>query len=87
MYLGGPDDARAFLDAYRRHGPLGTDELQLLDAFRRFRWAVQAVYFAWRLANGDLTGVADQADNQKGLDDAGRGLAELGLDTTSRLRP
>ena len=37
MYLGGPDDAAAFLAAYRTHGPLSADELQLLDAFRRFR--------------------------------------------------
>ncbi len=81
MYLGGPDRATAFLTAYRTHGPLGTVEVQLLDAFRRFRWVVQAVYFAKRLAVRDLTGVADQADNWKGLNDARRGLAELGLDT------
>ena len=79
MYLGGPDRATAFLSTYRTHGPLETDELQLLDAFRRFRWVVQAAYFAWRLAVGDLTGVADQADNEKGLDDARRGLAALGV--------
>ncbi len=81
MYLGGPDRATAFLTTYRTHGPLGTDEMQLLDAFRRFRWVVQAAYFAWRLAVRDLTGVADQADNEKGLNDARRGLAGLGLDT------
>ena len=81
MYLGGPDRATAFLTTYRTHGPLGADELQLLDAFRRLRWVVQAAYFAWRLAGRDLTGVADQADNDKGLNDARRGLAELGLDT------
>ena len=81
MYLGGPDDASAFLATYRTQGPLADDELQLLDAFRRFRWVVQAAYFAWRLAARDLTGVAHQADNQTGLDDARRGLADLGLDT------
>ena len=81
MYLGGTDDATAFLDTYRAHGPLGSDEMQLLDAFRRFRWAVQAAYFAFRLASHDLTGIADQAENEKGLDDARRGLAALGLDT------
>jgi Ser/Thr protein kinase RdoA (MazF antagonist) len=82
MYLGGPDSATAFLTTYRAHGPLGSEEMQLLDAFRRFRWAVQAAYFAWRSAVGDLTGLADRAGNQKGLTDARRGLAGLGLDTS-----
>lgn len=68
-------------DAYRKHGPLGSHELQSLDAFRRFRWVVQATYFASRLAACDLTGVADQTENLKGLEDARRGLAVLGLDT------
>ena len=82
MYLGGPEHAAPFLDAYRAQGPLGDDEMRALDVFRRFRWVVQSVYFAGRLAVADLTGVAGQADNEKGLDDARRGLAELGLDTT-----
>jgi homoserine kinase type II len=81
MYLGGRDQASAFLGAYRAQGPLGSDELQWLDAFRRLRWAVQAAYFAWRLAANDLTGIAGQAENDKGLADARRGLAQLGLDT------
>jgi homoserine kinase type II len=81
MYLGGPDRATAFLTSYRAHGPVGDDEMQLLDAFRRFRWVVQGGYFAWRLAVRDLTGVAAQSDNEKGLNDARRGLAGLGLDT------
>jgi homoserine kinase type II len=81
MYLGGPDSASAFLTTYRKHGPLATDEMQLLDAFRRFRRVVQAAYFAWRLAVRALTGVADQADNEKGLNDARRGLEGFGLDT------
>jgi homoserine kinase type II len=81
MYLGGPEDAASFLDTYLSEGPLGADELALLDAFRRFRWAVQAVYFASRLHAHDLTGIADQAANQKGLDDARRCLARLGIDT------
>jgi homoserine kinase type II len=81
MYLGGPEGATAFLNTYRAHGPLGSDDMQWLDAFRRFRWVVQAAYFAKRLAVRDLTGVADQADNEKGLNDARRGLTGLGLDT------
>jgi Ser/Thr protein kinase RdoA (MazF antagonist) len=80
MYLGGPLQGSAFLTTYRSQGPLGSDELRWLDAFRRFRFAVQGAYFAWRLAANDLTGIADQADNERGLSDARRGLIELGLD-------
>jgi hypothetical protein len=42
----------------------------------RFRWAVQADYFAWRIANHDLTGITGPAENEKGLDDARRWLNE-----------
>lgn len=82
MYLGGPERAEAFLRVYRTQGPLVADELQLLEAFRRFRWAVQGTYFAWRLATHDLTGGVERADNERGLDNARRGLAEVGLDVT-----
>jgi len=81
MYLGGSERAAAFLGAYRTNGPLAAQELQHLDAFRRFREAVQGTYFAWRLAANDLTGGIDQAENEKGLNDARRRLAALGLDT------
>jgi Ser/Thr protein kinase RdoA (MazF antagonist) len=81
MYLDGPVRAAAFLDTYREHGPLGDDEMLMLDSFRRFRWAVQGAYFAWRLSIRDLTGLADDAGNEKGLNDARESLAELGLDT------
>ncbi len=81
MYLRGPERASAFLGAYEEQGPLGADETRSLDAFRRFRWAVQAAYFAQRLATHDLTGIADQAENEQGLARARRGLSELGLDT------
>jgi Ser/Thr protein kinase RdoA (MazF antagonist) len=81
MYLGGADDATAFLGAYQKMGPLGQEEMLLLDAFRRFRWAVQGAYFAWRLSVRDLTGIADEAGNEKGLNDARESLAELGINT------
>jgi len=81
MYLDGPVSAATFLGTYRTHGPLGDEEMLSLDAFRRFRWAVQGAYFAWRLSVRDLTGIADDAGNEKGLNDARRGLAGLGLDT------
>lgn len=79
MYLGGPDAAAPFLDAYRGDGPLADAELRHLDAFRRLREVVQGTYFAQRLAARDLTGGMDQADNQQGLDDARRRLSALGL--------
>ncbi|MBA8803667.1 homoserine kinase type II [Nocardioides ginsengisegetis] len=82
MYLGGPESASAFLDTYRADGPLPDEEMRHLDAFRRLRQVVQGVYFAGRLAAHDLTGGIDVAENQKGLDDARRRLAALGVDTT-----
>jgi Ser/Thr protein kinase RdoA (MazF antagonist) len=81
MYLGGPEHAAAFLTTYETEGPLGNDEMQHLDAFRRFREAIQGTYFASRLAANDLTGGIHQAENQKGLNDARRRLGALGLET------
>ncbi|WP_088285006.1 phosphotransferase enzyme family protein [Kineosporia sp. A_224] len=77
MYLGGTDRAAAFLRRYSARGPLTAHELQHLDAFRRFRAAVQGVYFAGRLATNDLTGGIDTTENEKGLADARRLLATL----------
>ena len=77
MYLGGPERGASFLGAYAAAGPLGADELRHLDVFRRFRWAVQAAYFAGRLATNDLTGITGRRDNERGLEDARRGLAAL----------
>jgi len=82
MYLGGPQDAAAFLSSYAEVGPLDGEELRRLDGFRRFRWAVQGAYFAGRLAARDLTGIPDRRDNEKGLADARRGLDELGVTST-----
>ena len=72
MYLGGRAYASTFLDAYESDGPLGIDELAHLDAFSRFREAVQGAYFAERLATDDLTGGIDHAENEKGMSDARR---------------
>ena len=41
----------------------------------RYRWAVQAYYFAHRIAHEDLTGIADHAGNEKGLADARAALS------------
>jgi hypothetical protein len=46
-----------------------------LPTMLRFRWAVQADYFARRIANHDLTGITGPADNEKGLEDARRWLS------------
>lgn len=82
MYLGGTEHASTFLSTYLSRGPLSAAELQHLDAFRRFREAVQGAYFAGRLASNDLTGGIEHADNEKGLDDARRRLGALGFATS-----
>jgi homoserine kinase type II len=72
MYLGGPSRAAAMLDAYLGASTLlSADEVERgLPSMVRFRWAVQADYFARRMATGDLTGISGDADNEKGLEDA-----------------
>jgi homoserine kinase type II len=60
--------------AYARTGPIGVDELGGAGVFLAFRWAVQAWYFSDRRRRGDLTGLSGNEDNDKGLDDARRGL-------------
>ncbi|GHJ45013.1 hypothetical protein Cs7R123_23550 [Catellatospora sp. TT07R-123] len=71
MYAGGSDRARELLSAYAATGVVPRAEIEAsLDVLLRFRWAVQADWFAARIATGDLTGVADQSDNRRGLHDA-----------------
>ncbi|MCP2327886.1 homoserine kinase type II [Hamadaea flava] len=75
MYAGGPDRAAGFLEAYAAAGPVTAAELEsALPVLLRFRWAVQADWFAARIAAGDVTG-ADDDGNRKGLADARRALA------------
>jgi Ser/Thr protein kinase RdoA (MazF antagonist) len=75
MYVGGPGQADSLIDAYLESRTIPEAELAHgLPVMLRFRWAVQADYFARRLATGDLTGIASAADNEKGLADAFRGL-------------
>jgi Ser/Thr protein kinase RdoA (MazF antagonist) len=62
------------IDAYARTGPLDRDELAHTPEFFAFRLALQAWYFSVRLAANDLTGVAGQADNDRGLAHAREGL-------------
>lgn len=71
MYVGGPGHAGNLIEAYLREGPLDRAEVRDgLAPMLRFRWAVQANYFAWRIAENDLTGIGGPQDNEKGLQDA-----------------
>ena len=71
--------AAPLIDAYRAAGPLTEAQLaEGLPVLLRFRWAVQADYFAWRITENDLTGIAGPEENEKGLEDARRAL--LGSD-------
>lgn len=75
MYVGGPERAAPLVSAYLEHGPLGRAEVERTMApMLRMRWAVQADYFARRVATHDLTGIHDPLENEKGLDDARLGL-------------
>jgi homoserine kinase type II len=79
MYAGGPGPAAPLIEAYCAAGagagvgagPVSDDEvarglLPLLD----YRWALQAHYFAYRIAKQDMTGIDSPAENDKGLEDA-----------------
>jgi homoserine kinase type II len=71
MYVGGPERARPLIDAYLAEGVLNGAEVDAaLPAMLRFRWAVQADYFARRIWNDDLTGIETRDENEKGLEDA-----------------
>jgi homoserine kinase type II len=77
MYVGGPDRSGPLIDAYLATSALAANEVERgLGPIARIRWAVQADYFAGRIASDDLTGIAGQADNEKGLEDARRALVE-----------
>lgn len=75
MYLGGPGQAEPLLEAYTASGVLPVAEIEEhLDLFARFRWAVQADYFAWRIRSDYRVGLVDSSDNAGGLADARRAL-------------
>jgi hypothetical protein len=64
--------------AYLRRAALTAAEVEAaLPVMLRFRWAVQADYFARRIAEHDLTGITGPADNEKGLEDARHWLGEM----------
>jgi homoserine kinase type II len=75
MYVGGPRRSGPLIEAYRATGALTTEEIARgLRPLARLRWAVQADYFAKRIATDDLTGIDDPSDNEEGLEDARREL-------------
>ncbi|MFG1818400.1 phosphotransferase enzyme family protein [Kribbella sp. NPDC049174] len=70
MYVNG---AGQVVPAYLVERPELRDEVEAgLDTFLQVRYAVQAGYFAWRCSNDVRTGIADPAENRKGLADARR---------------
>ena len=76
MYVGGQDRAQDLIRAYLDHGALDAAEVEHgLAPMLRFRWAVQANYFAWRISENNLTGITGPEENEKGLEDARRSLA------------
>lgn len=81
MYIGGPAHAGDLIEAYLDQGIVARAEIQHgLAAMLRFRWAVQADYFAWRIAHNDLTGTSGPEENEKGLEDARRSLTFRSVD-------
>ena len=75
IYVGGPDHAEALVSAYLDAGVIDAEEAARgMAPMLRFRWAVQADYFAWRIAQNDLTGISGPHENEKGLEDARRAL-------------
>ncbi|MET8150961.1 phosphotransferase enzyme family protein [Actinoplanes sp. NPDC049668] len=71
MYAGGPERAGSLIEGYLDQGVVSGDEVERgLPVMLRFRWAVQADYFARRIATGDLTGIESAVGNEDGLADA-----------------
>ena len=71
MYSGGTPRAGTLVRAYARTGAVPTAEITRgVEVMLRVRWAVQADYFARRLAADDRTGITDPSQNLAGLHDA-----------------
>jgi homoserine kinase type II len=76
LYVGGPERGGPLVEAYVVEGVMDRSEVERgLIPMLTFRWAVQADYFARRLATNDLTGITGPEDNDKGIEDARRELA------------
>lgn len=78
MYAGGPDRAGALIEPYLEQGVVPQAEVErAMWVMLRFRWAVQADYFARRIATHDLTGINRTAENERGLAAAHTWLGRL----------
>ncbi|WP_433496132.1 phosphotransferase enzyme family protein [Micromonospora sp. CA-248089] len=87
MYVGGIDNADYLVEAYLENKTMTRAEVEHgLPAMLRFRWAVQADYFARRLVTDDLTGITSMADNDVGLENAHRWLDRLAAKEPSGAR-
>lgn len=76
MYAGGVGKAGPLIEAYLAEEALSAAEVErALGVMLNWRWATQAYYFAYRIAVGDLTGIADSAHNERGLAHAKSHLA------------
>lgn len=75
MYVGGPRRSGPLITAYLATDALASDEIERgLRPLAQLRWAVQADYFAKRIATDDLTGIDDRSGNETGLEDARRAI-------------
>jgi Ser/Thr protein kinase RdoA (MazF antagonist) len=78
MYVGGMRYGAALVDGYATLQVLEAAEIErTLVPMLQLRWAVQADYFAGRIATNDMTGINDESENEQGLDDARRALLEV----------
>ena len=67
LYAGDEPSFANVLAGYRGNRPLQPEEMNALPDFLRFRWAVQADYFARRIWTNDLTGITSPSENDEGL--------------------
>jgi Ser/Thr protein kinase RdoA (MazF antagonist) len=71
MYVGGPALGQELISSYLDGGTLSAAEVRAgLMPMLRFRWAVQADYFARRVVTRDLTGITGDEGNEIGLEHA-----------------
>jgi Ser/Thr protein kinase RdoA (MazF antagonist) len=88
MYVGGLGRADTLVSAYLDAGILRADEAARgLSHMLKFRWAVQANYVAWRIAENNLTGISGPQGNEQGLEDARLALSALSFDGCKSARP
>lgn len=76
FYNGGLERSTTLVESYAATGALERVEIaRALEPLVAYRFAVQAVYFADRIARADLTGIDGPEGNERGLEHARRNLA------------